>query len=77
MPLKKTSLVAGLYAAAATALSDMPPLGLGTWLSDRDKVPHAVEFGLQNGYDHIDAAWIYREAQKSPLGVTPHVYICT
>lgn len=54
-------LTASLFAAAGTALRDIPPLGLGTWLSDPDKVPHAVEFGLKNGYDHIDAAWIYRK----------------
>lgn len=61
MGMIKTSAVAALLAAAtATALQDIPSLGLGTWLSDREKVPHAVEFGLKNGYDHIDAAWIYR-----------------
>lgn len=53
--------VASLLAAVATALQDIPSLGLGTWLADREKVPHAVEFGLQNGYDLIDAAWIYSE----------------
>lgn len=57
----KTSLPTALLAAStATAIKDIPSLGLGTWLSDREKVPHAVEFGLKNGYDHIDAAWIYR-----------------
>lgn len=49
-----------LLAAVAVALDEIPTLGLGTWLSDREEVPHAVEFGLKNGYDHIDAAWIYR-----------------
>lgn len=57
----KTYLTASLLAATTTALREIPPLGLGTWLSDPDKVPHAVEYGLQNGYDHIDAAWIYRK----------------
>lgn len=56
----KTYLIATLLVATSTALSEIPPLGLGTWLSDPEKVPHAVEFGLKNGYDHIDAAWIYR-----------------
>lgn len=56
----KTVLGSALLAVAAAALDDIPALGLGTWLSDRDRVPHAVEFGLKNGYDHIDAAWIYR-----------------
>lgn len=62
----KACLIASLLAGAAAALEDIPPLGLGTWLSDRDKVPHAVEFGLQNGYEHIDAAWIYRESPLVP-----------
>lgn len=56
----RTFLGSALLAAAAVALDDIPALGLGTWLSDRDRVPHAVEFGLKNGYEHIDAAWIYR-----------------
>lgn len=57
--IPKQVLGTALLAAVAVALDDIPALGLGTWLSDRDKVPHAVEFGLKNGYDHIDAAWIY------------------
>lgn len=56
----KSILSAALFAAVSVALDDIPALGLGTWLSDRDSVPHAVEFGLKNGYEHIDAAWIYR-----------------
>lgn len=56
----KKGLCAALFAAVASTLDDIPALGLGTWLSDRDSVPHAVEFGLKNGYEHIDAAWIYR-----------------
>lgn len=65
------SLIASLFAATTcTALQEIPPLGLGTWLSDREKVPHAVEYGLQNGYDHIDAAWIYRTFTSIiPLGL--------
>lgn len=62
----KKYLAASFFAATVTALEDIPPLGLGTWLSDRDKVPHAVEFGLRNGYNHIDAAWIYRALPLAP-----------
>ncbi|KAF3760960.1 Aldo/keto reductase [Cryphonectria parasitica EP155] len=67
----RTSLVivGGLFATCTAALEDIPSLGLGTWLSDRDKVPHAVEFGLQNGYDHIDAAWIYRNEDQTGKGI--------
>lgn len=60
----KTYVTASLLVALTAALQEIPPLGLGTWLSDREKVPHAVEFGLKNGYDHIDAAWIYRMSLK-------------
>lgn len=57
--LSRGFLGTAVLAAVAAALDEIPALGLGTWLSDRDLVPHAVEFGLKNGYDHIDAAWIY------------------
>lgn len=69
MAFKKTSLALGglLLATSAAAIEEIPPLGLGTWLSDRDRVPQAVEFGLKNGYDHIDAAWIYRTVNFSFL----------
>lgn len=65
--MTKTTLSAALFAATAAALKDIPALGLGTWLSDKDKVPHAVEFGLKNGYDHIDAAWIYSSSSLPVL----------
>lgn len=65
----KTALNVALLAATAAALKDIPALGLGTWLSDKDKVPHAVQFGLDNGYNHIDAAWIY---SRSPWPVPSH-----
>lgn len=61
-------------------VKDIPKIGLGTWLSDREKVEyisikveynqwctysilqvaHAVEYALDSGYNHIDAALIYR-----------------
>jgi len=41
------------------AIGEIPSIGIGTWLSDRDKVAHAVEFALDSGYNHIDAALIY------------------
>ncbi|GAP86884.1 putative aldo keto reductase [Rosellinia necatrix] len=37
----------------------IPSIGIGTWLSERDAVAHAVEFALKSGYNHIDAASIY------------------
>jgi hypothetical protein len=38
---------------------EIPSIGIGTWLSDRDKVAHAVQFALESGYNHVDAALIY------------------
>lgn len=65
-----TALVAAAAAiSTATAIQEIPSLGLGTWLSDREEVPHAVEFGLTHGYDHIDAAWIYRNEDQTGRGI--------
>lgn len=50
-------------------LQDIPPIGLGTWLSDRDKVADAVEYALKSGYRHIDAAWIYKNEDKTGQGL--------
>ncbi|KAI0150959.1 aldo/keto reductase [Pestalotiopsis sp. NC0098] len=50
-------------------LKDIPALGLGTWLSDRDRVDHAVEYALNTGYNHIDAAWIYRNEDQTGKGI--------
>lgn len=72
MPLRHYLAAAAAAAALATtaaALQDIPSLGLGTWLSDPAKVPHAVEFGLQHGYDLIDAAWIYRNEDQTGAGL--------
>jgi alcohol dehydrogenase (NADP+) len=43
----------------ANVIREIPSIGIGTWLSDRDKVAHAVAFALDSGYNHIDAALIY------------------
>lgn len=43
---------------------EIPPIGLGTWLSDRSRVAHAVEHALKSGYNHIDAALIYSLSTK-------------
>ncbi|KAI8635238.1 aldo/keto reductase [Xylariaceae sp. FL1651] len=48
---------------------EIPSIGIGTWLSDRDKVAHAVEFALESGYTHIDAALIYKNEDETGKGI--------
>ncbi|KAF7538243.1 hypothetical protein G7054_g3086 [Neopestalotiopsis clavispora] len=66
LALAATSLAAEI---PTNGLREIPALGLGTWLSDRDKVDHAVEYALDNGYNHIDAAWIYRNEDQTGRGI--------
>ncbi|OTB06013.1 hypothetical protein M426DRAFT_21438 [Hypoxylon sp. CI-4A] len=59
-----------LFAGPVTAeVRDIPNLGLGTWLSDRDKVANAVQYALNSGYNHIDAALIYRNEDQVGKGI--------
>ncbi len=67
----KYLLVAAAFTACDAAVRDIPPFGLGTWLSDRDEVAHAVDLALRSGYNHIDAAAIYREIKKQPAQIGP------
>ncbi|KAH9883599.1 Aldo/keto reductase [Xylariomycetidae sp. FL2044] len=53
----------------SSSVREIPQFGLGTWLSDRDKVAHAVEFALDSGYNHIDAALIYRNEDQTGKGI--------
>jgi len=39
--------------------TSMPVIGLGTWLSEKDKAGSAVKHALENGYKHIDCAHLY------------------
>ncbi|KAI0516752.1 aldo/keto reductase [Xylaria bambusicola] len=48
---------------------EIPSFGLGTWLSDEDKVAHAVEFALKSGYNHVDAALIYKNEKETGKGI--------
>ena len=43
---------------------EIPVLGLGTWLSRGRACEHAVEFSLNNGYDHIDTAQGYENEKQ-------------
>ncbi|KAL7629142.1 hypothetical protein AAE478_000661 [Parahypoxylon ruwenzoriense] len=52
-----------------TSVRDIPRFGLGTWLSDIEKVAHAVKYALDNGYNHIDAALIYRNEKYTGQGI--------
>ncbi|KAI1199066.1 aldo/keto reductase [Nemania serpens] len=48
---------------------EIPPIGLGTWLSNRSTVAHAVEYALKSGYKHIDAALIYKNEDEVGRGI--------
>ena len=43
---------------------EIPVLGLGTWLSRGRECELAVEFSLNNGYDHIDTAQGYDNEEQ-------------
>ncbi|KAF6827645.1 NADPH-dependent d-xylose reductase [Colletotrichum musicola] len=72
MVLLKTLTTAAVAAglARASGLDKIPSIGLGTWLSDKGAVAHAVEFALgEVGYNHIDAARIYRNEDETGKGI--------
>jgi len=47
----------------------LPALGLGTWLSEKDRVYEAVREALKIGYRHVDAAWIYQNEEEVGRGI--------
>ena len=67
MQSKLLLAAAALTGPAAAVVRDIPPFGLGTWLSDRDEVTDAVDLALRSDYNHIDAAAIYRTCSIAPL----------
>ncbi|KAI1107972.1 Aldo/keto reductase [Jackrogersella minutella] len=62
-------LLAPPVAAESHGIDDIPRFGLGTWLSDKAKVAHAVEYALKSGYNHVDAALIYRNEDETGKGI--------
>ncbi|KAK3332643.1 aldo/keto reductase [Cercophora scortea] len=69
MSLTKLFLASTILCTSAIAIVDIPHLGMGTWLSDRDKVAHAVKYALKSGYNHVDAALIYRNEDQTGKGI--------
>ena len=51
--------------AIVESRGDIPPIGLGTWLSPKKEVKHAAQYALDTGYTHIDAARVYGEQPQS------------
>ncbi|KAI8141058.1 NADP-dependent oxidoreductase domain-containing protein [Fennellomyces sp. T-0311] len=47
----------------------IPTVGLGTWLSKPDEVRKAVLCALQNGYKHLDCAYVYRNEDEVGQGI--------
>ncbi|KAI9265345.1 NADP-dependent oxidoreductase domain-containing protein [Helicostylum pulchrum] len=44
-------------------------VGLGTWLSQPDEVRKAVKYALQNGYRHLDCAYVYCNEDEVGQGI--------
>ncbi|PYI28100.1 putative dihydrodiol dehydrogenase [Aspergillus indologenus CBS 114.80] len=47
----------------------IPPLGLGTWQIPKSKTAEVVQFALENGYRHLDAALIYGNEKEVGEGI--------
>ncbi|XP_015585193.1 1,5-anhydro-D-fructose reductase-like isoform X2 [Cephus cinctus] len=47
---------------------EMPILGLGTWEAKPEEIETAVRTALENGYRHIDTAFVYRNEEA--IGMT-------
>ncbi len=49
---------------------EMPLLGLGTWeLTEGETVINAVRWAIEQGYRHIDTAWIYKNEKSVGEGL--------
>ncbi|KAI1382395.1 Aldo/keto reductase [Hypoxylon crocopeplum] len=64
-----TTTLSVAVGSGTSRVRDIPHFGLGTWLSDRAKVAHAVEYALDSGYNHVDAALIYRNEDQTGKGI--------
>eukprot|EP01117_Protostelium_nocturnum_P005101 TRINITY_DN1850_c0_g1_i1.p1 TRINITY_DN1850_c0_g1~~TRINITY_DN1850_c0_g1_i1.p1 ORF type:complete len:303 (-),score=117.76 TRINITY_DN1850_c0_g1_i1:103-1011(-) len=47
----------------------IPAVGLGTWQSKADEVRTAVRVALENGYRHIDTAFVYNNEKEVGEGI--------
>jgi len=55
--------------AIVESRGDIPPIGLGTWLSPKKEVKHAAQYALDTGYTHIDAARVYGNERQVGKGI--------
>ena len=53
----------------STGVSDIPPLGFGTWNLDSSNASDVVSHALQTGYRHIDCAVAYGNQVAVGLGI--------
>ncbi|CAO3692272.1 unnamed protein product [Rhizopus stolonifer] len=49
--------------------AEVPLVGLGTWLSKPDEVRKAVKYALENGYRHLDCAYVYCNEDEVGQGI--------
>ncbi|KAI9254792.1 NADP-dependent oxidoreductase domain-containing protein [Helicostylum pulchrum] len=58
-----------VFSLALNTGAQVDIVGLGTWLSQPDEVRKAVKYALQNGYRHLDCAYVYCNEDEVGQGI--------